>query len=103
LIFEGFKSEKAKLPCEVEADNISLEVIKKAEKENCLIVRIVETKGQRSETQLRFNSNVKRVVKTNLIEWINEKEEKIIDKMLNIRLKPFELRTYKVYLAQVEA
>jgi len=97
LRFDGFKNKGAELPCELEADNVSLEVIKKAEKENCLVIRVVETKGQRSSASLCFKTAVKKLIRTNLIEWTDEGEEKINENKLNIELKPFELRTYKVY------
>ena len=98
LVFEGFKNNDASLPCELEADNISLEVIKKAEKEDCLVIRLVETKGQRSNASLCFKSPVKKLIKTNMIEWTDEGEETLVDKGLSIELKPFEIRTYKLWL-----
>ena len=97
LRFDGFRDNGICLPCELESDNISLETIKKAEKENCLVIRLVETKGQRSKATLRFKVPVKKVVKTNLIEWTEAGEENIVDNTLTIELKPFELKTCKVY------
>ncbi|MCF6176952.1 MAG: glycosyl hydrolase-related protein [Victivallaceae bacterium] len=97
LRFERFKTNKTSLPCEMKADNISLEVIKKAEKETCLIVRLVETKGQRSSAALRFNAPVKKLIRTNLIEWTDEGEETVINNTLSVELKPFEIRTYKLW------
>ncbi len=98
LRFNGFSNNNAGLPCELESDNVSLETIKKAEKEDCLIIRVVETKGQRSKASLCFKSPVKKVVRTNMIEWINEGKEAIVDNSLSIELKPFEIRTYKLWL-----
>jgi len=97
LRFEGFKNNDASLPCKLEADNISLEVIKKAEKEDCLVIRLVETKGQRSKASLCFKSPAKKLIKTNMIEWTNEGEEAIVDNSFTIELKPFEIRTYKLW------
>ena len=97
LRFEGFASQTAALPCELESDCISLEVVKKAEKEDCLIIRLAEIKGRHSNAQLTFNCDVKNIVRTNLIEWTEEVQEETLDNILNIELRPFELRTYKVY------
>ena len=97
LRFDGFKSSGAELPCELESDNVSIEVIKKAEKEDCLVIRLIETKGQRSQASLRFRSPVKKLVKTNMLEWTNEGEEAIVDNNFSIDLKPFEIRTYKLW------
>ena len=98
LRFDGFRNNTAGLPCELESDNISLETIKKAEKEDCLVIRVVETKGQRSKASLCFNSPIKKLVKTNMIEWTNEGEEVIVDNSFSVELKPFEIRTYKLWL-----
>ena len=98
LRFDGFRSNAAVMPCELESDNISLETIKKAEKEDCLVIRVVETKGQRSKASLRFKSPVKKLVRTNMIEWTDEGEELIVENSLSIELKPFEIRTYKLWL-----
>ena len=97
LCFEGLSANSASLPCELSADNISLEVIKKAEKEDCLIIRLAETRGQRSKATLQFNIQVAKLIRTNLIEWTEEGEEKVINDKLDVELKPFELRSYKVY------
>lgn len=97
LCFEGFKNNNAVMPCELEADNVSLEVVKKSEKEDCLVIRVVETKGQRSSASLRFKAPVKKLVKTNMIEWTDEGEEVIVDNSLSIELKPFEIRNYKLW------
>lgn len=98
LRFDGFGNKDAGLPCEMESDNVSLETIKKAEKEDCLVIRVVETKGQRSKATICFRSPVKKLIKTNMIEWTDEGEEAIVNGSLSIELKPFEIRTYKLWL-----
>ncbi|MFA7183926.1 MAG: glycoside hydrolase family 38 C-terminal domain-containing protein [Victivallales bacterium] len=97
LRFEGFRADKAILPCSLESNDISLEAIKKAEKEKCLIIRLVETKGQRSQASLRFELPVKKLIRTNLIEWTEEGNETMNGNILKLEMKPFEIRTYKVY------
>ena len=97
LRFEGFRTENMVMPCELESDNVSMEVLKKAEKEDCLVVRLVETRGQRSKAELRFNSKPSNVVKTNMMEWTDEGKLELLDNKLKFELKPFEIRTYKVY------
>jgi alpha-mannosidase len=97
LRFEGFRTERMVMPCELESDSVSMEVLKKAEKEDCLVVRLVETRGQRSKAELRFNSTPSNVVKTNMMEWTDEDKQGLQDNKLKIKLNPFEIRTYKVY------
>jgi alpha-mannosidase len=94
-LFSGFEMSRDVYPVSLEGDGLSLEVVKKAEKENCLIIRIVETKGLHSSGVLDIRTSGRRLVETNLIEW---EEGEIIDATarLGITLRPFEIRTYKV-------
>ena len=82
-------------PVKLEGEGLSLEVVKKAEKEDCIIIRIVETYGRHSSGRLTFNYPVTSLIESNLLEWSNEKEIKIKGS-LDIYLTPFEIRTYKV-------
>ncbi len=50
--FTGFRNKGASLPCQVEGDGISLEVLKKAEKEQALIIRVVEILGRHTKGRL---------------------------------------------------
>jgi alpha-mannosidase len=95
MIFPGVRNIKASVPCSVEGKGISLETIKKAEKSECLIIRIVEINGSNSRGSLKFSKYPVKVSETNLIEW-EEKEEHVILDDIELRLKPFEIRTYKV-------
>ena len=97
MIFPRTENISAAVPCKVEGLGISLETIKKAEKSDSLIIRLVETTGSNSKGLLRFNKYPVRISETNLIEW-EENEEYLISDHYEIRLKPFEIRTYKLFL-----
>ncbi|MCP3967849.1 MAG: alpha-mannosidase [Lentisphaerae bacterium] len=97
LRFEGFKAGKSTLPCTIEAEHISMEVLKKAEKEDCLIIRLVETHGQRSKGKVFINRPDTKVIKSNMIEWTNEDNISLNENCFEIELKPFEIQTYKLY------
>ena len=79
----------------MDGDEISLEVIKKAEKEDCLVIRLVETSGMNSKGLLKFNSYPVTLFETNLIEW-EDYSENTINSDTQIELNPFEIRTYKL-------
>jgi alpha-mannosidase len=79
----------------VEGDGLSVEVIKKSEKEESLVIRIVETKGKRSSGQLNFIKKPLKLIETDLLEWTNKKEI-ICEDYLKLTMRPFEIRTYKV-------
>ena len=94
-VFINKTYDTVKLPCQLTSqDGVSLEVIKKAEKEDCYIIRLVETKGKTSTDTLKFNSPVE-LSETNLIEW-EETPWTTVNEQLVITLAPFELKTYKM-------
>ena len=97
LCFYGFLPGKTVLPCQMASTDISLEVIKKAEKENCLIIRLVEKMGKCSSAVLNFNIPVSKLVETNMIEWEEKSVSVVKENLFNVELKPFEIKTYKVY------
>ncbi|MDD4052767.1 MAG: glycosyl hydrolase-related protein, partial [candidate division Zixibacteria bacterium] len=78
-------------------DGVSLEVIKKAEKENCLILRIVETRGRHSIGRLMANMKGAVLEETDLLEW-SPGERFAADQPVELQLKPFEIRTFKLKL-----
>ena len=92
---EGFKSESFCTPCTVSGQGVSLEVVKKAEKEDCLIIRIVETDGRHSTAILQVAGSGAKLIPTNLMEW---EDGQAIDGTgpITIKLKPFEIATYKM-------
>lgn len=95
MILDGFKTGSAALPVYVTGDGISLEVLKKAEKEDCLILRVVETHGRHSSGQLVVNIRKGILLETDLLEW-SDGPQIPTDKAVELRLHPFEIRTYKL-------
>ena len=81
------------MPIKLLGDGLELNVLKKAEKEDCWIVRIVETYGRNSKGSLHFNGTAN---ECNLIEWENLDKRKNVRGDFLIELAPFEIRTYKV-------
>ena len=97
MVFPNVENIDASVPCEVVGVGISLETIKKAVKSDSLIIRLVETTGSNSKGLLKFNKYPIKISETNLIEW-EENEETLILDDFEIRLKPFEIRNYKLTL-----
>jgi alpha-mannosidase len=91
LLFEGY-SANAKIPVNLSGKGIELTVLKKAEKEDVWILRIVETDGRRSSGILSFEGSV---VECDLMEWNNTSKEITVKKELSLSLKPFEIKTFK--------
>jgi alpha-mannosidase len=95
LVLEGYRAKTATLPCRLESEGISLEVVKKAEKEGCRVIRLVETRGCTSTGTLTLRDSGDRLVPTDLMEWKDE-EELPSAGAIPVTLKPFEIRTYKI-------
>ena len=74
---------------------VTLEVLKKALKSDDLVIRLVETDGGNSRAVLRVPAGAK-LVETNLVEWSAEAEYCAQDGEIEIGMKPFEIRTFKV-------
>ena len=96
LLFDGCEADGAKPVCRLESEGLSLEVVKKAEKEASLIVRIVETKGEESEGVLILRDKHASLSQTNLIEWEEGLEMKGGNGGYRLKLKPFEIRTFRI-------
>ncbi len=95
-VFPGFRCGSAALPCRIESDGISLEVIKKAEKEECLVVRLVETRGRCSTGSLHLREPWNVVCETNMIEWQDGETQNLSDGTLPLSMNPFEIKTLKI-------
>ena len=93
-IMDGCGMGKAPV-CTLDSDNVTLEVVKKAEKEDCIIIRMLETKGEAANAVLNLNGNYK-VIGTNLMEWTEEEEYAVFDGKVALDFKPFELKTLKL-------
>ncbi len=81
-------------PVIVESADVGLEVLKKAEKEDCLVLRVVERKGRKSEATLRLTDSNLKLKSTDLMEWNDSGET--VGGELKLTLKPFEIKTFKL-------
>lgn len=94
LAFAGKAIGKAAAPVCLESEGISLEVLKKSEKSETRVIRLVETKGRRSKGTLRFSTPAT-FEEVDMMEW-NVIGETGSGVSLNVTLKPFEIRTYRL-------
>lgn len=84
-----------KMPVKVKGDSVEFSVLKKAEKENCLVVRIAETHGRTSNFAINTTSDKAKIIECDLMEWNNIGSESIAE--LKGTIKPFEIKTFKIY------
>jgi len=81
---------------EVDADNVIVETVKKAEQEDAWIVRLYEYKQSRSNAvTLSFGKAIRKAVECNLVEedWPVETQ----GSSLQFPILPYEIKTFKVW------
>jgi alpha-mannosidase len=95
VVAENRTGASFRAPCSVTGQGVSLEVVKKSEKEDCRVIRIVETDGRQSTATLCMADRSAKLVPTNLMEW---EDGAVIDcaEPITIKLNPFEIATYKI-------
>ena len=78
---------------EVNAENVIIEVIKKAEKHEGILIRAYESKGYDVNAEFRFGRSLKNAKLVNLME--RELSNIVInDNAISIEFKPFEIHTF---------
>lgn len=93
-------AHKGSLPVEfsllsVDKENVVVEVVKKAEKGDEMIVRLYECYNRRSDVTLKFFKNVSKVWECDLLE--NNISEVATDgNSFKFSIKPYEIKTFKI-------
>lgn len=93
LQFVGVAAAGRKFPIQLTGEGLSLEVVKKGEKEDCHILRIVETKGGNATGTLICNGGT--IQETDLMEWQDGPTQSCREP-LTLKLGRFEIRTFKL-------
>ncbi len=94
--FAGLDGSALSAPVSVEGEGVSLEVLKRAERSDDRVVRIVETRGRHTAGALKVNGKVKKVVVSDAIEWTEGEELPIKAGSCSFALKPFQILTLKL-------
>jgi alpha-mannosidase len=95
LVFDGYTTDKILSPCLLSGSGVSLEVVKKGEKEDSRIIRLVEMEGRRNKIELSFHHKKGFLVETDLMEWKNE-ESVSCENPIELEFSPFEIKTFKI-------
>jgi len=83
---------KAEMPVRLEGIGLELSVMKKAENEDELILRIIETHGRKSNGLLYIQGTL---AECDLMEWKQIGEKIKVDESIQLDLEPFEIRTFR--------
>ena len=79
-----------------DAENVTIGAVKKAEKSNDLIIRLVETCGRNGLISLKFADRAK-ISECDLLEWNDTAEVAVNnDNSVELLLKPFEIKTLRI-------
>ncbi|BBE31497.1 alpha-mannosidase [Tepiditoga spiralis] len=85
---------------EVEETSVILDTVKKSEDENAFILRFYEYSNANDTVKVKLNSNIKILEECNLLEE-KEKNVEFNKNIFEFTIKPFEIKTFKVYLEKV--
>jgi alpha-mannosidase len=99
LVADGYEAGIAKMPFRLEANHIVMDVVKRGEKDDSLIIRLIETGGGYSEGTLHFAQAPAAVYETDLMEWNNIRQLDTVDSTLSLAMTPFEIRTLRIEMA----
>ena len=93
---EGGTLPKSYSLVSVDAPNVIIETVKKAEDGEGTIIRMYECWNRRSKATLSFGHPVTRAAQTNMLEE-EEQEFVVYDDTVTVEMKPFEIKTIVVY------
>jgi alpha-mannosidase len=95
--FEGFAWGETEVPLSVASDTVRVEALKKAEKEESQVIRLVERGGRHCKATLTPRCGAGELIETNLLEWTDE-ESIPFDVPVELDFNPFQIRTFKLKL-----
>lgn len=93
-LFRGFATD-VRVPFSVGSDSVTLEVVKRAEKDNCLVFRMVETHGEPASAHLRWDVPGAELVETDMLEWKDAQPIPRSGDGFDLTFAPFEIKTFK--------
>lgn len=92
VLFDGV-SGKVKIPVKLHGQGLELSVLKKAEKEDAWIIRIIETHGRVSSGSIELSGEI---AECDLMEWKELSKREMVSGSFKIKLNPFEIKTFKL-------
>ena len=94
ILFDGVVSGKVKIPVKLNGQGLELSVLKKAEKEDAWIIRIIETHGRVSSGSIELSGEI---AECDLMEWKELSKRKMVNGHFKLKLNPFEIKTFKIF------
>ncbi len=91
----GILGESLHFPVQLSNETVILEVLKKAEKEDALILRLYEPVGKQANIDLKFHAADLKVYETKMLET-GGRSVRIKNGQVNLSFRPFEIKTLKL-------
>lgn len=82
----------------LEPDNLMQSCLKRAERDDSVILRFFETKGERCRADLHLPSQIRTARLANLLEEEEETDLEIRHRHLKMDVMPFEIVTLKLFV-----
>lgn len=95
LAIPNCKLKKLDFPVTLDTDRVVLEVLKKAEKEDAVILRLYEPHNMRCSVNLTLTDPDTRLFETNMLEE-GDREIRVNNGAARLKFKPFEIKTFKL-------
>lgn len=77
--------------CTLDADNLVLSALKKADRTGAIVVRVYEVEGMSAETTVRFLGQIRTCGELNLLE-----EELAVPATSTVRFNPYQIKTFQL-------
>ena len=94
VVFDGFTGEM-QFPIQIDSSDVVLEVVKKAEREDALILRLYEPLGESTRVTVTVNNLVHDVFETDMMEQPEQKLN-LRAGLFTLDFDPFEIKTLKL-------
>ena len=88
------KNESKQIVC-IDCDAVNIDAVKKAEYEDCIVVRLHECRGGRHKLKITSDFGIKAFVPCNLLE--ENLSEPVEQNAILTEIKPFEIQTFKLW------
>ncbi len=82
--------------CSLDADNLVITALKKADADGAIVVRAFEIRGDKAESPIRFLGRDRKFSAANLLKEVGPEQEEDL-----LRLGPYEISTVKIHLPEL--
>lgn len=94
-VLEGVFADKRNI-INLSSSCVQIDAVKKAEDEECLVIRMHECRGGSAKVQFSSDYAIQKIVPCNILE--HDCGEAVSGSQMDLSFKPFEIKSFKLYL-----